>query len=50
MGINISQQLILFAQSILLGMAVALVYDLLRPFRIRLPRLTTVLDLSLIHI
>ena len=44
MGINISQQLTLFAQSILLGMAVALVYDLLRPFRIRLPRLTAVLD------
>ena len=44
MGINISQQLTLFAQSILLGMAVALVYDLLRPFRIRLPRLTALLD------
>ena len=44
MGINISQQLTLFGQSILLGVAAALVYDLLRAFRVRIPRLTAALD------
>ena len=39
-----SHQLLVFGQSILLGFCAGLVYDLLRPFRLRLPRLTGVLD------
>ena len=48
----LSQPLLLFCQAILLGMAAALLYDLLRAFRLRLPRLTSALDilLSLINI
>ena len=42
---TVSQQLLAFGWSILLGLAVGLLYDLLRPFRLRLPRLTAVLDL-----
>ena len=38
----LSQPLLLFCQAILLGMAAALLYDLLRAFRLRLPRLTSV--------
>ena len=37
----LSQPLLLFCQAILLGMAAALLYDLLRAFRLRLPRLTS---------
>ena len=33
----LSQPLLLFCQAILLGMAAALLYDLLRAFRLRLP-------------
>ena len=45
MGSTVSQQLLTFGWSILLGLAAGLLYDLLRPFRLRLPRLTAVLDL-----
>ena len=44
MEIYISQQLQLFARSILLGAAAGLLYDLLRALRQRFPRLTGVLD------
>lgn len=44
MRIQISQQLLVFVQSILLGLSAGLLYDLLRPFRLRLPRLTGLLD------
>ena len=44
MGNQISQQLLIFGQSILLGLALGSLYDLLRPFRLRLPRLTALLD------
>lgn len=44
MGHQISQQLLDFAQSILLGLAAGIWYDLLRPFRLRLPRSTPLLD------
>ena len=44
MGNQISQQLTTFGQSILLGVAAAVLYDLLRPFRLRLPRFTALLD------
>ena len=44
MGNQISQQLLTFGQSILLGIAAAIVYDLLRPFRYRFPRSTALLD------
>ena len=44
MGIQISGQLAAFGQSILLGAAAGVLYDLLRPFRLRLPRLTALLD------
>ena len=40
----VSQQLMLFARSILLGMGIALVYDLLRPVRQRCPGLLWLLD------
>ena len=35
MGVNISQQLMLFLRSVLLGGVLGLLYDLLRPFRRR---------------
>ena len=41
---QVSQQLLVFVQSILLGLSAGLLYDLLRPFRLRLPRLTGALD------
>ena len=41
---QVSQQLLVFAQSILLGLSIGVLYDLLRPFRLRFPRLTTALD------
>lgn len=41
---HISQQLLVFVQSILLGLAIGSLYDLLRPFRLRLPRLAPLLD------
>ena len=44
MGNQISQQLLTYAQSILLGLAAGVLYDLLRPFRLRWPRCTGVLD------
>ena len=44
MGNQISQQLTTFGQSILLGVAAAVLYDLLRPFRLRLTRFTALLD------
>ena len=44
MEIWISQQLRLFGQSILLGVGTALLYDLLRALRLRLPRFTMALD------
>ncbi|MBE6961732.1 MAG: hypothetical protein E7445_04675 [Ruminococcaceae bacterium] len=40
----VSQQLMTFARSILLGMGIALVYDLLRPVRQRCPGLLWLLD------
>ena len=44
MGNQVSNQLLVFGQSILLGLCAGLLYDLLRPFRLRLPRLTGLLD------
>ena len=44
MEIQISQQLSLFGQSVLLGLGSAVLYDLLRAVRLRLPRATAVLD------
>ncbi|MCI8818050.1 MAG: hypothetical protein HFG04_02695 [Oscillibacter sp.] len=41
---EISRQLLVFGQSILLGLSAGLLYDLLRPFRVRAPRFTGVLD------
>ena len=41
---QISQQLAVFAQSVLLGLSAGVLYDLLRPFRHRLPALTAALD------
>ena len=35
-----AQQLLVFGQSILLGLSAGLLYDLLRPFRVRAPRAT----------
>jgi len=46
MGHQISQQLLDFAQSILLGLSAGIWYDLLRPFRLRFPRCTGLLDSS----
>ena len=40
----VSAQLLLFGQSILLGALLGVLYDLLRAFRLRLPRLTGPLD------
>ena len=45
MGHQISQQLIAFGQSILLGVSFGVLYDFLRPFRLRSPRFTAWLDL-----
>ena len=45
MGNMPSQQLALFGQAILLGISMGVLYDLLRPFRLKLPRLTTVWDI-----
>ena len=39
-----AQQLLVFGQSILLGLSAGLLYDLLRPFRVRAPRATALLD------
>lgn len=39
-----SQQLLTFGQSILLGVSVGILYDLLRPFRLLLPRIAPLLD------
>ena len=44
MEIQISRQLALFGQSVLLGLAAGLLYDLLRAFRLRLPRSTALWD------
>jgi len=44
MGVQISAQMVLLAQSVLLGLAAGLLYDLLRALRLRLPRLTWMLD------
>ena len=44
MGNQISQQMLVFGQSILLGAAAGVLYDLLRPFRVRRPRFTGLLD------
>lgn len=44
MGNQISQQMLTFVQSILLGLAAGVLYDLLRPFRLRRPGLTALLD------
>ena len=45
MGVRISAQLLLFAQSILLGLAAGTAYGVLRPFRQSRPRLAPALDL-----
>ena len=44
MGVQAAQQMLVFGQSILLGLSAGLLYDLLRPFRVRAPRFTGVLD------
>ena len=44
MRVQVSAQLLLFGQSILLGLGLALLYDLLRPLRRRGRRLTALLD------
>jgi len=44
MGNHISAQLLVFGQSILLGLAAGLLYDLLRPLRLRVPPLAGFLD------
>lgn len=41
---QISQQLLTFGQSILLGLLLGALYDLLRPFRLHVPRCTPLLD------
>ena len=46
MEIQITEQLRSFLLAILLGMAVGVVYDLMRAVRLRHPRLTVVLDLG----
>ena len=45
MEIQISQQLALFGQSVLLGLGAAVLYDLIRAVRLRLPRATALLDM-----
>lgn len=44
MGAQVSQQMLVFCQSILLGLSAGVLYDLLRPFRLRFPRFTGALD------
>ena len=44
MEIQISRQLAPFVQSVLLGLTARLLYDLLRSFRLRLPRSTALWD------
>jgi hypothetical protein len=44
MRIFVDQQLEVFIQSILLGLAVGVVHDLLRPLRLRLPKTAWILD------
>ena len=44
MGVESARQLVLFGQSILLGLCAGVLYDLLRPFRLRAPRFTGLLD------
>ena len=44
MGSQATGQLLVFGQSILLGLSAGLLYDLLRPFRVRAPRFTGALD------
>ena len=44
MEVQISRQLLVFGQAIVLGLSVGIVYDLLRPFRLRLSRLCGLLD------
>ncbi|MBE6963886.1 MAG: hypothetical protein E7443_04705 [Ruminococcaceae bacterium] len=44
MGVRVSEQLLAFGQSILLGLSAGVLYDLLRTVRLRLPRSTAVLD------
>ena len=44
MRVQVSAQLLLFGQSILLGLGLALLYDLLRPLRRRGRRITALLD------
>jgi len=44
MGNQVSSQLLLFGQSILLGLSIGVLYDVLRPFRLRWPRTTALLD------
>ncbi|MBQ2698288.1 MAG: spore cortex biosynthesis protein YabQ, partial [Clostridia bacterium] len=41
---HIPQQLLLFGQSLLMGAGLALVYDLLRPLRRRIPRFAWAAD------
>ena len=44
MEAQLSRQLALFCQAVLLGLSLGLVYDLLRPLRQRLPSLTSFFD------
>lgn len=44
MRVQPSQQLLSFGLSVLLGLAAGVLYDLLRPFRLRFPRVTGLLD------
>ena len=44
MELVVTVQLIQFLQSILLGVSAGALYDILRPFRALLPRLTGLLD------
>ena len=44
MGAESVRQLWVFGQSILLGLCAGVLYDLLRPFRLRAPRFTGFLD------
>jgi len=41
---EVNRQLLVFGQSILLGLSAGVLYDLLRPFRVRAPRFTGALD------
>lgn len=44
METQVSQQLLTFGMSVLLGLSAGVLYDLLRPFRLRFPRSTALLD------